>query len=431
MRQLPDFLIFPIVTVALVLLALAIALLPMLLFFKVMERITTLEQQGDTEAAYRLAQKLVPITRLPFARKAVGEGMLPLLLLQLARLAEASGELEASMDWAKRVSGGEFDSGYQSIALQYQATLLRKQNRDDEAESMEAKALALPTKTQLDNDTLASKPSLEETAHITILYSQGRFHEALGRIDSTSVHASDVQQIALAEKKAIILRSRGDYDDALKAQQEVETRFEAMRSQWSSSFTTNTAINTMLRGQHRKALLANRMMRILLCLEGGKIGAASETWDTLPPEVVDGDTEALRYATGAWLFAARGDADTARRLITDLPTGSDGEKQTAIHILIGHAQFALHDYDAAAEQFRNVISACKGKPLAQAENRALLATCYVKQEKYDLARAEYETVIAAGFEEAAFTRQAREQLARLKANDATDGEAMRLPATNR
>lgn len=98
---------------------------------------------------------------------------------------------------------------------------------------------------------------------------------------------------------------------------------------------------------------------------------------------------------------------------------------------MGRALFALHDHNAAAKQFRSVIAGCAGKPLAQAEHRALLAACYAKREHYNLARAEYEAVIAAGFEEAVFTREARAQLARLKTNNAADAEALRLPPVNR
>lgn len=403
MQQSPDLLLFSVV-IGLALFALAITLLPMMLFFKVMARITALEKCGETEAAYRLAQKLFHVTHLPFARKAVGKGMIPLLLLQMARLAEASGELEAAMDWAKQASSDEFDSGYRSIAWQYQATLLRKQDRNVEAEAIEAHVLSLPPESQSDRNAAKPEWELGDTARITILYSQGRFREAFERIEAASLHATPIQFLTLAEKKVILFRAQGQHEEALATQQEMETRFETIRGQWSNSRATNTAVNVMLRTHYLKAALASRMMRISLCLESGKVGAAGEVWDALPAEVVDDDTEALRYATGAWLFAARGDGDTARRLITDLPTGSNGANKTAIHALLGRAQFALHDYSAAAEQFQRELASCAGKPLAEAENRVLLAACYAKQEKYDLARVEWEAVVAAGFEEAFFTQ---------------------------
>lgn len=405
----------------------ALALLPMLVFHKVMGRVTALEKRGDAEGAYRLAQRLLHVTRPRLVRKAVGKGSIPLLFLQTARLAETLGELNTAMEQARQVSDGAFENSYRSMALQYQAALFRKQNRNMDAEAVEAQALALPVDPE--NHDAAPGADVGETVRITILYSQGRFCEALERINATSQGASDVQRIAFAEQKAIVFRSMGDYDEALVALQEVETRFEAVRRQWGNSRATNTTINALLRKQLLKAVLINRLTRIQLCLGSGKVGAAGETWDGLPAEVVDDDTEELRYATGAWLFAARGNEETARRLLVEMPSISGaGDRKAEIQALVGRTLFTLRDYDAAAKQFQTAIAGSAGKPLAEAEYRSLFAACHAKQEQFDLARAEWEAVGSAGFEEAAFTQEARTRLARLRANDAADVEPVRLAA---
>lgn len=414
-----------------VLLFVAVTLVPMLLFYKTMDRVRALEKRGDKETAYQLAQKLLQTTRLPVARKAVGEGFIPLLLLHLGRLAESLGDTDAAVNWTKQVSDSKFDSSYRVMALQHQAMWLRKQNRNEEAHALEDEALNLPVHSNSTKKITASEATSTDTARSMILFSQGHFQEALEHIKDAWRVADDNRRMGLAGHKAMILRTLGRYDEALAAQQDMEIRFEKMITPLANPHSATRQINGMLRKQHQILTMISRLTRIQICLEAGKVGAAGETWGTLPAEVIDDNTEALRYATGAWLFAVRGNTDSARRLITDLPAGSDLEQRTAINALLGRALFALHDYNTAAEQFQAVLTACAGKPLAEAENRALLAACYAKQEKFDLARAEWKAVVAAGFEEAFFTQEARTQLARLQTNDTSETEPMRLSVGNR
>jgi tetratricopeptide (TPR) repeat protein len=266
-----------------------------------------------------------------------------------------------------------------------------------------------------------------KVAHNAVLISQGRFSEALKSIDAIWTEGSDPQRIGSAAQRAVIYRALGRYDEALAAQNDMETRYEKLTNPLSTARAMNRAHHKI----HQSWNLTSRLTSIGMCLEAGNPGAASEIWYGLPAEVIDEKTEALRYATGAWLFAVRGNEEAARRLIAEQPRGSDPEQQPAILALQGRALFALHDYGAAIERFQMALVACAGRPLAEAETRVLLAVCYAKQEKYDLAMAEYEKVIAAGFEEAVFTQEARAQLARLRTNTVTDGEKVRLRAMNR
>lgn len=392
-----------------------------------LERVRILKEKGKTEAAYRLARTLIQVARRARVRRSSTDWFLPVLLLRASELAEALGDADAGFRWAEHLLEDGSATSYRAIALQRQAVLRRKQNRNNDARVLEEKALALSAVFKGDNKNDSYASTWSETVGVTVLISHGRFHDALKRIDADWQHTSDPQRVGWAAQRAVIYRAMGRYNEALAAQNDMETRYEKIANPNSTVRTINQALYKI----HKSWNVTSRLTCIGICLDAGNPGAASEIWDALPAEVIDDSTEALRYATGAWLFAVRGNEEAARRLIADQPVGSSPEQQMTIAILQGRALFALCDYGAAIERFQTALVACAGKPLTEAEIRTSLAACYVKQEKYNLAATEYEKVIAAGFEEAWFTQEARTQMARLRASCVGDGEAVRLRVMNR
>ncbi|MBC8143703.1 MAG: hypothetical protein H7Y38_19920 [Armatimonadetes bacterium] len=400
--------------VGMAVLLVAVLLVPLLLFSKGSKSLHDLQKQGKTGEAYQVGQELLRLVQSSLLRKAYNAGYAPLLILQLAQLAHTLGDADAATDWTRRVTDGGYSATYRTMALRQQATWLRAANREGEAQVLEAQALALA-------ESSSGEPS-ETGANIalsaSLLTKRGQFAEALRRIEVARPAASSTEAIGLASQEAAILCAMGRYDEAIAAHNRFQSELETIQENLHKS--SIGVIPGMVRKSFLNIRIASELKRIHLCLRAGKVGAAGETWDALPPDVVDDDTEALRYATGAWLFAVRGDEDKARRLLADMPTTNAAKQKTSVQELVGLALFALRDYDAAATQFQIVLTQCAGKPLAQAEAHARLAACYAKQERDDLARAEYEAVIAAGFEEAVFTSEARTQLSRLQNPDAPE-----------
>ncbi len=405
--------------------AFGVTLIPSIVCHKWFTRIVEQERAGDIEGAHRSATQLLNRLKSSPKRLLDRDAHILRVLTRLSELAERRGDFEEAFGWAEQATGEHFPSSARMIAMARVGNIRRRQDRVGEAAEWEARALGLANGPALISaHGVGIEGVTSEATRVKILHDQGRFGEALNQIALLCQGADERHRVMFFDRKAAVLRGMGRYEEATATLVEWERLIEAMPSRSSTSHSVNGAFNVLLRATHRGLLQTSRLSRVQILLEAGQSGAAGEAWNAFAAGSMSDTTRAIHDATGAWLFASHGRADEARRFIDGLEemgsAGCGGEQRATINTLVGRALFTLRDYDDACRRFQHVIDHCAGNPLTQAQNRALLAACYTKQECPNRARAEWEAVVATGFIEAAFTREARAGLLCLQAVDHPD-----------
>lgn len=267
--------------------------------------------------------------------------------------------------------------------------------------------------------------TFNERSRGNVLISQGHFAEVLlaaESIDPDSVvtNRDSFRRTIASGLRIKAFRYMGKYDEAIAEQQrDSENELYASPKKSINPFSVKRDLFDIITQPITESLQVEQILTMIqLCLEAGKFGAASEHWGRVPVSVRSTDTALLCNATGAWLAATQGNGAKANKLIANALAEKPEKESTVPQIgyAVAHAYLALHDYENASKQLRTLIQNNANEPLLQAEYRTLLGQCYQGQENSEAAQSEYEQVVAAGFEEAAFTSTARTRLAQIQAD---------------
>jgi tetratricopeptide (TPR) repeat protein len=388
---------------------------PFLLFFLATTYADSLGVRGKYHKAYRFSRAVYYFTDIPLLRLWVGKFHY-LQLRQLSELAGKIGDRGGALDWLRLAAEPHFAPSERINALAALATLLRKQNRRQEAEAAEEEALAIvpaengPKRT---GQKITEEPSDIEAAQAGVLIRQGRFTEALARLDH-ALKSSDKHAYLAEAGQVAALRQLGRYDESIAIHEASGRKHYERMERILTQPSQDSKILDSLRGALAQVQTSNLLTHISLLLEAGKPDAARECWNRLPA-TMDDATRATRHAVGAWLCATQGDADGAKAQIRKAEATLNRHEDTrqAVTFTLARAEFTLREYASAAERLEALVRDTGHLPLAQAEYRTLLASTHAKMGRTDAAHAEYGRVIAAGFEEAVFTRTARAELAGL------------------
>lgn len=393
---------------------------PFLLFFLATTYADSLGARGKYHKAYRFSRAVYYFTDIPLLRLWIGKFHY-LQLRQLSELAGKVGDQGAAMDWLRLATEARFAPSERINALSALATFLRKQNRVNEAEATEAEALAIVPDGSGPKGTaqkLAEESAHTEAAQAGLLMRQGRLTEALARFDH-ALESSDKHSYLAEAGQVAALRQLGRYYEAIAIHDASGRKHHEKMERILTQPSQDSKIRDSLRGALAQVQTSNLLTHVSLLLEAGKPDAAQECWDRLPA-TMDDVTRAVRHAVGAWLSATRGDADGAKAQIRKAEATLNRHEniRQAVTFTLARAEFALQEYSPAAERLEALVRHTGHLPLDQTEYRALLAEAYAKLGRTDEARAEYERVIAAGFDEAVFTQTARQALEELV--DGTD-----------
>lgn len=391
---------------------------PFLLFFLATSYAERLEARGKYHKAYRFSRTVYYFTDIPLLRLWIGKYHY-LQLRQLSLYAEKIGNHAAAMDWLRLASDPRFLSSERINALTALATLLRKQSRSEEAEAVEAEALAVvssPTRAEKAPGKSDYESSSAEGLRAGVLIRTGRFTEALALLEQVATSAKKPSWV-VEEGQVTALRYLGRYDDAITVHESRGQNYYEKMERMLTASPENGKAATTLRPMLNQVRTTNKLTTISLHLEAGQVENASEQWKQLP-EAMDDLTRATRHAVGAWLSATRGDGDAVNEQIAKAEAAPmpDDDTRQKVAFTLARAEFTLQKYADAAERLAKLVQATAYLPLAQAEYRALLAATYAKMERTADARAEYEQVIAAGFAEAQFTQIAQSELSKLATN---------------
>lgn len=390
---------------------------PFLLFYLATMYSNHLATRGKYHQAYRFNRAVYDFTDIPLLRLWLGKFHY-FQLRELGERAQKIGNKAAALDWLRLAAETRFTPSERVHALTALATLLRKQDRKLEAEAAEAEALAIVPDAKGPvghRRSFAEETAATRVAQAGVLIGQGRFDEALVLLGQAS-GLTDGPRFEYSGERVNALRLCGKYDEALTVQETYEQDRQTRMGRLLATPTKHEKTNTVLRTMEDHARTHYLTTRVALYLEMGNTDAAGEHWRTLP-EIMEDLTRAVRHAAGAWLSAAQGDADAANTQIAkaeSAPAREDYTKQIVGYFL-ARAEMALKDYPPAAERLEKLVETLAHIPLAQAEYRALLGVCYTEMGRIADARIQYEQVIAAGFEEAVFTRKARTELAEFPA----------------
>ncbi|MBC8137942.1 MAG: hypothetical protein H8F28_18845 [Fibrella sp.] len=408
-----------------------VAFIPLFWFIKESHKVSMLDMRGEYEEAYRINQKLYRLATIPIIGRIFGNQSV--MLLSLSRYSEKMGDFDAAMEYAHTGMLNP-STPLRMAAMQQVASLLRQQGKREEADVLEERAIAAvptPDKSHSVGRGFASEMASTLSTRAALMMNKGHFAEALAALDRSAQVSDPTHRDLTLSHRAQTLRLMGRYDEAIALQKPVPESFKQFRDQLRSPDPATGTLRKELNKSLQVAEVAALLFSVQICLEAGRTGAASEYYEQLPVSAPM-DIAPCCYAVGAWLNAAQGKETEARsriaQTLAELPASSF---DTEVNRYLANAYFALHDYSKAADVWRELIAGSPELSLSQSEFRARLAASYARMEQFDLASAEYEGVIAAGFEEAAFTHEARTQLARLRANDATDSEPVRLSANSR
>lgn len=380
-----------------------------------------LVQEGNVQKLHDFQKKLERFVNMPVVTLWFF-WMKSTLFMEFSRQSEKIGDDEAATDWAMHATHPRFAPIHRMLALQRAAELLKKQGKTEEANQLENDALLLKPERKSTKgvfDSTAKDDAIIERLRAQFLISQGRFTEALQVADTLDTERDAHGRMMATGLRIHALRYMGRYDEAIVEQQRNEGELSGLIEKSRSPFRFSQDSNQATPHQIIESMQVNDILTMIqLCLESGKVGAATEHWGRIPVRVKSTDTARLCNATGAWVTAAQGNAEKSRKLIADALAEKPSLESMAslIDYAVARAYLALHDYEHASQQLLTLIKTNAGKPLVQAEYRTLLGQCYQAQENTEAAQSEYEEVVAAGFEEAAFTAVARTQLARLQAN---------------